>query len=665
MKRSVGIVLIIVGLIASACNAATEAPVETSRLDWVAPPGTTSRGDQIGTAAAYATPVALQRFDRCDELLDYVQEHALEVVTPWGLPGYGFGGPWIAEEAAADSSIGGARTSAAPQAGVDYSTTNVQEAGVDEPDLVKTDGERILALANNTLFFVDVNDGDPIVTDSLRLVDSWGYDILMAGDTVLVLGTAQSTPGIGDAARFAPEYYGGTTSTLTQIDISDPGDLRIVSTMYVDGTYLTARMVGDTARVVIDSFPTGLVFEMPEGSGLRAEREALEANRDVIRNSTIENWLPYQVTESADGTASEGVLVSCEAVHHPEDFAGLGTVVVLTLDVGDRLDAAASTAIFAEGGTVYASADNLYVATTRWVDWSAVEDAAPQVTTQIHKFDIADPRTALYRASGEVDGYLLNQFAMSEYEGDLRVATTSSPEWWFETSESSSQVIVLREDGGLLESIGSVGDLGRGERIFSVRFVGELGFVVTFRQTDPLYTIDLSDPTTPRTLGELKINGYSAYLHPLDRDRILGVGQDADDDGRILGSQLSLFDVSDLANPDRLDRLTIEDGYSDVEWDHRAFLYWPQESIAVIPLARYLWDETSETEDYFAGALIVKVTDDRLTEVKRITHAEDDRKWSAQIQRSLVIGDELYTMSQLGLMATSLGNFETSAFVAW
>ena len=133
---------------------------------------------------------------------------------------------------------------------------------------------------------------------------------------------------------------------------------------------------------------------------------------------------------------------------------------------------------------------------------------------------------------------------------------------------------ILTENDGVLEVVGAVGGLGKGERIFSVRFIGEVGYVVTFRQTDPLYTLNLADPTNPIVEGELKILGYSAYLHPLGDGLILGVGQDATEEGRTLGAQLSVFDVADPGNPKRVHQYTMPGASSDVEFDHRAFLYW-------------------------------------------------------------------------------------------
>jgi hypothetical protein len=172
-------------------------------------------------------------------------------------------------------------------------------------------------------------------------------------------------------------------------------------------------------------------------------------------------------------------------------------------------------------------------------------------------------------------------------------------------------VVVLGERDGVLTEVGRVGEMGAGERIYSVRFIGEAGYVVTFRQVDPLYVLDLRDPENPAVSGELKIPGYSAYLHPLGDGLLLGVGQDADEDGRVLGAKATVFDVSDPSDPRELGSWSVRDGYSDVEWDHLAFLYWGPEEIAVLPLAQW--------QEQFFGAVVLK-TDDGVREVGRISH---------------------------------------------
>ncbi len=220
--------------------------------------------------------------------------------------------------------------------------------------------------------------------------------------------------------------------------------------------------------------------------------------------------------------------------------------------------------------------------------------------TLIHQFSLDDGTGAAYVASGEVEGRLLNQFAMSEYNGDLRVATTTD-NWGNFGDQSESTVYVLRPSGADLEQISSISGLGKGEQIYSVRFIDDVGYVVTFRQVDPLYVLDLSDPANPVLDGELKIPGYSAYLHPVGDGLLLGVGQDATDEGRTTGTQLSLFDVSDPANPQRISTLPIG-GQSEVEWDHKAFLFWEPDGTIVLPVSPG-WSDCGPAVDCLAKGI--------------------------------------------------------------
>ncbi len=256
---------------------------------------------------------------------------------------------------------------------------------------------------------------------------------------------------------------------------------------------------------MLNSQPTGFVWAFPEGGGLKAEREAEDKNREIIENSTIKNWVPYFVLTNGDGNVlDEGVMVACDRARHPAEFAGLNMLTVLSIDTSRGLRVADATGVLATGHTVYASTDNLYVATQRWFDWQVFQEDPENadfdgVSTQIHQFDITDPDRTEYVASGSITGFLLNQFAMSEHDGRLRVASTTEPDWrrWGDF-EQESMITVLEAQGGELVAVGVVDGLGKGERIFSVRFIDETAYVVTFRQTDPLYTVDLSDPTEPR-----------------------------------------------------------------------------------------------------------------------------------------------------------------------
>jgi uncharacterized secreted protein with C-terminal beta-propeller domain len=229
-------------------------------------------------------------------------------------------------------------------------------------------------------------------------------------------------------------------------------------------------------------------------------------------------------------------------------------------------------------------------------------------------------------------------------------------------------VTVLDAVGGELVQVGHVDGLGETEQIYSVRFMGDMAYVVTFRQTDPLYVIDLSDPTMPEAVGELKILGYSAYLHPVGEGLLMGVGQDATDQGRTQGTQVSIFDVTDPADPTRLDTYTLSEGSnSQVEYDHHAFLYWGPERLAMIPVQQWRWDDSKE--EAFFGAVGLDVGEDgELEEIARVVHPGGDKghwDWRAQILRSMVIEDSVYTISSKGIMKSGLDSLEEQAWLGF
>lgn len=665
--------------------------------------GGSSGGD--GRAGRGGLPVlsataALVRFDACDDLLDYVVEHGVDLVGPWGLPGSpgGWGGPMVADDmavaeqalpATGEAGRSSAQAAPVPEEGVDYSGTNVQEAGIDEPDVVKTDGRVLYAVRGDRVEIVDVASAQPVPLARIRLDDQWGSELLLVGDRLLVLGGAEHVGPHPLEPSSRPFAGGSPTARLTLFDVSDPSAPERLEQLEVDGRVLSARLSDGTVRVALRAEPNGLPFVTPEGSGLRAERDAVEANREVIRSSSPDNWIPYAVHTDAAGRVDEGPAVSCDRVHRPPEFSGLGSVAVLTLDPASGLSPTDTTSVLAGGEIVYASTDRFYVATTRWpvVPWTprGAEETIPEAeqvtTTELHAFDATDPGATRYVASGQVDGHLLNQWSLSEHDGFLRVATTEQAPWSAPVergaARSESAVRVLAERDGELVEVGHVGGLGLDERIYAVRFMGEVAYVVTFREIDPLYTIDLSDPTDPVARGELKIMGYSSYLHPIGEDLLLGVGQDATEQGRTLGTQVSVFDVSDLDDPTRLHQLTLEEASSEAEYDHRAFLHWPATGLVVLPFQRWSWDEASGREDIDNGALGFVADRGGIAEVGRVSHLpqvvpagpEDPRfwdiAWRGQVRRALVVGDRLLTVSDLGVHAADLHSLTTRGWMAF
>ncbi|GMQ84505.1 MAG: beta-propeller domain-containing protein [Acidimicrobiia bacterium] len=604
-------------------------------------------------------------FAACTDLVDWAVENAIDLVGPYGLNGGGylpyavFEGDGLTTMAAAESSDAASQFRAGPE----VIGTNLQELGIDEPDLVKTDGRRIVVMTGNTLRVVLVEDDNLTLAGSIDL-GFWSNDLFLDGDRVLAIATSSFgfTPIFEEGVADSIAPYQSPVMTVVEIDIADPADPELKRSLQIDGRYVSSRMVDGAIRLVVSSQPTGFAWETPEGSGLRAEREAEEKNRDLVRNSTADNWLPYFVLTDLDGvdtTVAEGTLLDCDRTHRPDVFSGLTTLSLVTLDA-DELSIADATAVFADGEIVYSSDNATYVATSRWIDpivWQRGEQPE-DTTTMIHKFTLG-PRSADYRASGAVPGYMLSQWSMSEWQGDLRVASTDSPQWW-ETPESDSIVTVLRDTGDELETIGSVDGLGRGERIYAVRFVKDRGYVVTFRQVDPLYVIDLSDPRRPTVEGELKIHGYSAYLHPVNDDLLLGVGQDADHNGRVTGLQASLFDVADPQQPERTDQFTMPGADSELQWDPHAFLFNPADGLTVIPFQR--WDERYEQAQ--AGALVFKVTASGIREIGIVSHdTKANRGWQMPVRRSLLIDGKLVTVSEAGVMMSASDTLDTLDWV--
>jgi uncharacterized secreted protein with C-terminal beta-propeller domain len=647
-------------------------------------PTTIQSGTRGPTGVQAFAASALQPFDSCNEFLDYVKKHALERVGPYGLDGYG-GGYYLDDVAfAVEESLGAdsSRTTVAASGavkGVDFSGTNVQVAGVDEPDLVKTDGERIFVVAQGQLHWIDASSTPEIVA-SLPL-GGWGQQLFLSGDKLLVMtsGGGYGIEPLGGVSSdsIAPGYQTQRV-VLTEVDVSDPDSMEAVRTLMLDGSILSSRMADGTVRVVVRSGPNGFDWAYPEGSGIRSEQKAVEANKKLIEESTLENWVPwYILKDHRSGTTSDGPVLGCDQVGHPDEFSGLSMLSILSIDLDSGLEPGNSIGLLAEGQTIYASTENLYIATSPWMAWPAArweeaQNSNDKLTTQLHMFDISDPATATYVASGEVEGTLLSQWSMDEYEGTLRVVVTDENPWWGSSDVPDTAVVTLQRKGGDLVQIGSVDGLGKNERVYAVRFIEDKGYVVTFRQVDPLYVVDLADPTNPTVKGELKINGYSAYLHPIGQDLLLGVGQDATDEGRIQGTQVSVFDVSDPTDPRRLSRLTFDDAHSEAEWDHHAFLWWAPEGIAVLPLQRWSWDERTEKSDNFSGAVVVSVAPNRVKQLGEIRHpnvnqsdCEGCEEWTAPINRSLVIGDTLFTFSEMGVLATDLATLDDVVWMAF
>jgi hypothetical protein len=593
------------------------------------------------TVPASAGAVELVRFDSCRDLTHYARERVVQARGGTGVPFRGdvvrpavLRAPTFLPPSAASGvaqpgvPVPVATAAPAPPAVADaeaFSGTNVQEVGVDEADLVKTDGRRLYVATVGVLRVFDVTGAAPRPLGRLAL-EGAEHQLLLRGSRLLVLAAARS--GV----------------LLTEVDVSEPAAPRVARTMELAGRLAGARLTGGTARVVVASSPEPIPVADPV------------ALRALARRQPMSRWLPRTTIRSRITRRTfRRSVVPCSHVRRPQAFSGLDLLSVLTIDLDRGLYSVGRQAVMAGAQDVYASPASLVVATRRYAPGTPEGTTLSGGVTELHVFDAgAEPRTP-YRASGAVPGFVLNQFALSEHEGALRVATTLQAPWTPDAGEQSESIVtVLHAAGDRLATVGRVGGLGRGERIYGVRFLGDRGYLVTFRQVDPLYVLDLSDPESPRVRGELKITGYSAYLHPVSPTRLLGVGQEATEEGRLQGPQVSLFDVGDPAQPKLLARAGLGAyGWSAAEQDHHAFLWWSPARLAVLPV---------DAAD-FSGALAFRVGADSVTEAGRIAHpAPAEDRLPPPIGRSVVVGQRLLTVSAAGIATNSLDDLRPLAF---
>ncbi len=650
--------------------------------------------------------ITLVSYDSCSSALHELTTAALPHIGPYGLGGeYGIamdGDVAVADEGAVAAPREAAPDGAAPGVDAkdqqsaagegqraeapDHSSTNTQESGVDEPDIVKTDGRRVVSIADGQLRVVDAATHRQAA--KVALPSGYATQLLLAGDRALVLtagGVAEPMPGgvvpkprrggvspgdpvpdVPDATPppdeptdepIDPPIDPAFGSQLVLVDLTGGG--KVLGTLAVEGSYLDARQVGSVARVVVRSTPR-LGFVYPDGT--RSPAAATAKNRSIVESSSISDWLPrYQL--SSGGQVSSGELVDCTAVSHPKRYTGTAMLSVLTVDLKAALGTGDPISIAADGNTVYGTGSNLYIADDHFqhgpMGFGPADKPVPSGSqrTEIYQFDISSPGRPVHVASGGVQGSLLNQYSLSEYQGNLRVVTTIGA-----TGTPRSMVSVLTRRGDELARVGKVDGLGKGERVYAVRFIGDTGYVVTFRQTDPLYTVDLSDPARPRVTGELKITGYSAYLHPVGEDRLLGIGQEATAEGRTTGTQVSLFDTSDPGGAERIAQYRFAGGHSEVEGDPHAFLYWPDKDLVVIPVSGGYTEQSGGYPE--SGAVVLKLSGRSMTEVGTVHHDLDRDGTGVPFtpRRALVVGDELWTVSEAGMLVNDI---DTLAQVAW
>jgi uncharacterized secreted protein with C-terminal beta-propeller domain len=562
----------------------------------------------------------LERFADCEELRRWYVEAALPHVTEWGLGGgpvmpmplmeLGRAGATAMVDSAADQAVANGKTG-----------TNVQEAGVDEPDLAKTDGSLVAHVQRRQVVLTDTGGDEPRRLSTVRLPRGLdAAELLLLGDRLVVLGTtwhAWHGPAASDTIdrRLSFPYAGGPAMTrVLVVDVGDPSAPVVEDDTTFDGSLVSARQYDDVVRLVLSTTTPRIDFVQPRRG--RTPREARAENRRLVRESRIEDWLP-----NVQSRGTSAPLVDCADVAHPDETAGFGTVTVVAFTPDDP-GARRTTAVTTSSDIVYSSADRLYLATSSFGWWDGRHEDPS--TTDVHAFALDGPETA-YLASGEVPGQVRDRWSMSEYDGRLRVATALGRSPW---NPKENAVVVLEEQGDALAEVGRVGRMGIRERIQSVRWFDEVAVVVTFRQVDPLYTLDLSDPARPRVVGELKIPGFSSYLHPVGGDLLVGLGQDATPRGRTRGAQASVFDLSDLGDPRRIATATFgRHSEFAAATDPRAFAYLPERRTVLAALG-----------DWDGGNRVVVL---RIGEDGSLTRSDgvDVPGWNAAVVRTLPLAD--------------------------
>ena len=533
-----------------------------------------------------APPIVLANADlttvgSCDELLDSYVGRALEQVGPYG---WGGGGIVMFDAQSGDASSPSASAAGSERFSVSTSRstsnesgTNVQELGVDESDVVKVAGSLLLRMREGELLAYDVSGDEPSLLSSTRIDDArgngWvgdpGGELLLVGGRAVVLGSSQD----------------GLSTTITTVDLADPTSPSIVDATTVRGRASAVRLHGDVVRVVLQNGLPELDFAYPDGTF--GQIRARLRNRSLVRDTTLADWVP-----TVDGEP----LVDCADVAVPDDEeVSLGTTTVVAFNPAAPTDRT-TTAVATDSDTSYFSTDRFYLAAggPQWGIWGDCIDCersfpgtAPSGTTPLFAFALDGTETT-YIASGQVEGTIADRWSMDAVAGSLRVAVGPSSE-----TGNFNSVLTLREDGSDLVEDGRVDDLGIDEQIKSVRWFDDLAIVVTFRQTDPLYAVDLSDPADPRLLGELKIPGFSEYLHPLGEHRLIGMGQDAGLDGMTRGAQAALFDVTDLTNPRQIDVVRYDKGtLAGAGADPRQFTWLPEQRVALTVVSQG-WNGTT------------------------------------------------------------------------
>jgi len=593
-------------------------------------------------------------------------------------------------EMAMDSSAAGSGASDASSKAAtasDFTGTNNQVEGVDEADIVKTDGNLMYIMAaDGKLVIADVV---PVgQTQVLSTTDMSVYGVTYS--EMLISSDSNTLVTIGGVSLTAQDEYLQVVSVMLW-DVSDKGSPKLKSTYQLEGSYISARLVGEHVYVIVNSYPAYvMVRKEDQRRSSVASDKMWGGNGEYVR--VLKRWAPmYRELTDAQSTIKASTAVplrslwnDCTDVSEVSDTLKDAWINVMGIRVQGTGASTPNIVTHAgRGSTIYSSATNLYVTAANYdyqpQTFAATEGlAAPEVGmwTVVVKFALNNGQPS-FVGTVNVPGIIVNQFAMDEYDSNFRIATTWG-RMWMDPPTSQNNVYVYNAN---LEQIGALEGLAKGERIYSVRYAGERGYVVTFRQVDPLFVIDLSDGTNPNVLGQLKIPGFSDYLHPVDKNTLVGIGKDTQvQDSRTitLGVKISLFDVSNPESPSEKDVAIVGDKGSStpLSYDHKFFTFHPGTGLMTFPITEYK-DAPSSCEScwgrpIYNGNYIWTVSADGLDFKGRITHQNFNFSDTSQyfydgydsvrsIMRTYYMDGNLVSVSKRQLHAHAVADLSPSA----
>lgn len=567
----------------------------------------------------------------------------------------------------------------------DFSGTNNQTEGVDEGDIIKTDGKFIYSLNQNRVHIIDPTPTNPSILSTLEIDDQRGYvsDIYIQENSLVLIGTGWVHYGYPKdlvnafGSSFVPTYSTDNTFVLVY-DISDPTKPLLTKDMDFEGSLVSSRLIEDKLYVIsskgINYWTVEPMYRMTIDPVVQTFNSKLISEYYAPQNTTglsdevykekLQAMYDYQfMPKYADNMTGQSTIIDYNHIQYFPDYITPNFMLTIGIDLGS--DVVDVKSYLGSAEIVYASADNLYLTFTKY-EYASQYNTLVYVpnynkSTAIYKFKLENGQIN-YEATGSVPGSIVNQFSMDEFNDNLRIATTTG-EMWDTNNISKNNVYIL--DSGLTKT-GELTDLAPGERIYSTRFAGNRIYMVTFRQVDPFFVIDATDPKAPKVLGDLKIPGFSTYMHILDEDHVLGFGSDTvEKDGFVTtgGFKISLYDVSDPMAPIEKSKEVIgtTGTYSELQYNHNALMISLNKGIMAFPIS--VCGKVPYVTD-FSGAYVYNIANDNFSYKGIVTHqpvepqlGEGDYKYfdtNYNINRLVYIGDYLYSLSNNKMVVTGL-----------